>query len=102
MWPSSSPIHLLQGPDVPVTTDLCYVRWHGRSGPGYEYSTKELEEWAGILQRLPVDNVYGYFNNDVGAMAPRNALALQNLFHRSSKRESPVRTSDLELYLMMD
>jgi uncharacterized protein YecE (DUF72 family) len=65
--------------DVPVTSDLSYVRWHGRSGPGYEYSTEDLENWAEVLERLPVKNVYGYFNNDVGAKAPRNALALQDL-----------------------
>ena len=65
--------------DVPLTADMCYVRWHGRSGPEYEYSARELERWSMILRRLPVDNVYGYFNNDVGAKAPRNALALQNL-----------------------
>lgn len=65
--------------DIPATADFCYVRWHGRSGPGSDYSTKELEQWAELLQRLPVDEVNGYFNNDVGGRAPRNALALKNI-----------------------
>ncbi len=65
--------------DAVVTADLCYIRWHGRSGPGYAYSMEELKVWAGILLDLPVDSVFGYFNNDVGAAAPRNALALQHI-----------------------
>jgi uncharacterized protein YecE (DUF72 family) len=58
---------------------MSYVRWHGRSGPGYEYATKELERWAELLNQLPVDQVYGYFNNDVGGWAPRNALAMNDI-----------------------
>jgi len=64
-------------PSRPITTaDHTYIRWHGRSGPGYEYSDEELEEWASMVEQLPSRSIYGYFNNDRGGAAPRNAMAL--------------------------
>jgi uncharacterized protein YecE (DUF72 family) len=67
---------------LPVTADFAYVRWHGRTGPGYEYGEKELVEWAGVLESLQADRVHGYFNNDQGGAATRNATALSSLLSR--------------------
>ncbi|WP_019176861.1 DUF72 domain-containing protein [Methanomassiliicoccus luminyensis] len=57
------------------TAPFAYVRWHGRSA-SYSYTADELENWARLLASLNVDDVYGYFNNDAGARAPRNAATL--------------------------
>jgi uncharacterized protein YecE (DUF72 family) len=74
------------GPEVRSTADLCYVRWHGRQGPGYVYPRSELKKWAELLQSLSTDRVFGYFNNDVGAAAPRNARSLLGLLHSGSAK----------------
>jgi uncharacterized protein YecE (DUF72 family) len=73
--------------DVRMTSDLCYVRWHGRGSPSYRYTRAELEGWADFLQELPVGRVFGYFNNDVGAAAPHNARTLQDLLPEPRKVE---------------
>ena len=56
-----------------------YVRFHGPSGAYHgSYSPSDLREWAQrvrVWTRAGLD-VYAYFNNDVGGMAPRNAAAL--------------------------
>jgi uncharacterized protein YecE (DUF72 family) len=70
-----------------MTSDLCYVRWHGRGSPSYRYTRAELEGWADFLQELPVGRVFGYFNNDVGAAAPHNARTLQDLLPEPRKVE---------------
>ncbi len=59
-----------------ATAPFAYVRWHGRTGADYDYSEEELRAWARELDDLPVDEVYGYFNNDVGAHAPYDAMDL--------------------------
>jgi uncharacterized protein YecE (DUF72 family) len=59
-----------------------YVRFHGASGTySGSYPDSRLGDWAtwlGLQQRSGAD-VYGYFNNDVGGHAPRNALTLRRL-----------------------
>lgn len=69
-----------------VTTDLVYVRLHGdtelyTSG----YSESALRTWASKIDdwRAQAD-VYVYFDNDVHAHAPRDAMALKSLVARSS------------------
>ena len=60
-----------------VTAPFSYVRWHGRgSWYNYDYSQEEVEEWADTLKDLPVNAVYGYWNNDVNANAPRNCQSM--------------------------
>ena len=59
-----------------------YVRFHGASGRyAGGYSADHLASWAEWLdqpRREGID-VYGYFNNDTGGHAPRDALALRAL-----------------------
>jgi uncharacterized protein YecE (DUF72 family) len=61
---------------------LVYVRFHGANGH-YDggYSDGRLESWAEWLQaqRRQGDDVYAYFNNDIGGHAPRNAVTLRRL-----------------------
>jgi uncharacterized protein YecE (DUF72 family) len=63
-----------------VTSDVAYVRLHGR-GQWYahDYSLQELREIADLarrMEKLGAKQVYIFFNNDVNAYAPRNALTL--------------------------
>jgi uncharacterized protein YecE (DUF72 family) len=61
---------------------LAYVRWHGR-GPGaghdHRYTREELAAWIPRVRELRTRaaTVLGFFNNDIGAAAPVNALQLR-------------------------
>ncbi|QOJ78467.1 DUF72 domain-containing protein [Infirmifilum lucidum] len=68
-------------PDLVVTSDFAYVRWHGRGERPwyyYHYTPEELREWAPRIQRLAeqVKLVLGYFNNHFRGFAPHNALQM--------------------------
>lgn len=67
---------------VVPTTDFLYVRFHGlgRRLYDYDYSRKELLQWVEKLKpHLSRRELYAFFNNDVGATAPRNAEAFRAL-----------------------
>jgi uncharacterized protein YecE (DUF72 family) len=66
-----------------LTADFAYVRLHG-PGPGpYQgsYSHDALSEWARRIRAWAKDlkAVYVYFDNDMAAFAPHNALELKRL-----------------------
>ena len=70
-----------------VTSSFVYVRFHGSHGsPKYTgtYSDDVLEGWADWLAaRMEAGaGVYGYFNNDVGGHAPRDAVRLREMIRR--------------------
>jgi uncharacterized protein YecE (DUF72 family) len=72
-------------PDVIVTTDFLYVRWHGL-GPElykYNYSDQELANWADRLgPHLPGRTLYAFFNNDYDGHAINNAMAFSSLISK--------------------
>jgi uncharacterized protein YecE (DUF72 family) len=68
-------------PEVHLTADFLYVRWHGHGEKpwyNYEYARKELEPWIARLEKArgEVPVVYGYFNNHYHGFGPKNALEL--------------------------
>ena len=71
----------VRGP-LRATATFAYVRFHG-SGSRYggNYSDQALEDWAERLGNLAsgLDEVWIYFNNDLGGHAPRNAMTLREL-----------------------
>jgi len=68
-------------PEVHVTADFTYFRWHGRGKQpwfDYRYSEQELDEWVPKVRETAgkVKKVYGYFNNHYHGYAPENCLYL--------------------------
>lgn len=66
-------------PEMRVTSDIAYFRWHGRgSRPwyNYRYKTEELEPWVPRVKQVArkVKTVYGYFNNHYHGYAVENCL----------------------------
>lgn len=62
-----------------VTADFVYVRLHGAAALyASGYSSTELDEWATKIAawRDAGHDVYGYFDNDIEAHAPADAIAL--------------------------
>jgi uncharacterized protein YecE (DUF72 family) len=69
----------LLAPEVHVTSNIAYFRWHGRGTRpwyNYRYKTEELEPWIPKLQETTrkVDKVFGYFNNHYHGYAVENCL----------------------------
>jgi len=68
-------------PDVHLTADFAYFRWHGKGSKiwfDYRYSDEELDEWVAKVQDTAgaVKKVYGFFNNHYHGYAPENCLQL--------------------------
>jgi uncharacterized protein YecE (DUF72 family) len=68
-------------PEVHVTADFTYFRWHGRGKQpwfDYRYSEQELDEWVPKVRETAgkVKKIYGYFNNHYHGYAPENCLYL--------------------------
>lgn len=66
-------------PEVQVTADFAYFRWHGhgqRPWYNYHYSDEELEKWVPKVKEVEkeVKTVYGYFNNHFHGYAVENCL----------------------------
>ncbi len=61
-----------------LTSDIAYVRWHGRGEKtwyNYRYSKEELSAWIPKLKEMSQDaDVYGYFNNHYHGYAPENCV----------------------------
>jgi uncharacterized protein YecE (DUF72 family) len=71
----------LLAPEVHLTADFAYFRWHGRGDDpwfDYKYTTEELDRWVPEVEEAAkkVKRVYGYFNNHFHGYAPENCLYL--------------------------
>ena len=72
-------------PQRAAVGSFVYVRFHGfEQRYGGRYSDERLEDWAEWLTARAAEgkDVFGYFNNDVGGHAPRDALRLRTLLDR--------------------
>lgn len=81
-------------PVAAATSQIGYVRFHGRNGETwnakvssaaerfkYLYSREDLSEWIDRVRHLEerTDRVYAMFNNCYGDYAPRNALMFREM-----------------------
>ena len=68
-------------PEVHLTADFAYFRWHGKGEKiwfDYHYSSKEIDVWVPKVQEASksVKKVFGFFNNHYHGYAPENCLYL--------------------------
>jgi uncharacterized protein YecE (DUF72 family) len=56
-----------------VTGGWTYVRFHQGTETGPDYRLEKLRRWADRIAQMPIEGGYGYFNNDPGAAAVRDA-----------------------------
>ncbi len=93
-------------PEVHITADFAYFRWHGRGKDiwfDYRYSPAELEPWVLKINETAskVKKIYGYFNNHYHGYAPENCLQLIERIgllsedQRKSKEKIAVKQSQL-------
>jgi len=93
-------------PEVHLTTDFTYFRWHGRGERpwfNYRYSKEELEPWIPKVKETAekIKTVYGYFNNHFHGYAPENCLYLIEKLgllteeQKKAKQKASIRQSQL-------
>ena len=96
-------------PEVHLTTDFTYFRWHGRGEKpwfDYLYEKKEIDEWIPKVEDTTkrVKIVYGYFNNHFHGYAPENCLYLIEKLgllseeQKKTKQKTAIRQSQLESF----
>jgi len=65
-------------PEIRLTSDIAYVRWHGRGKKmwyNYRYSKDELAAWVPKVKEMSRKaEVYGFFNNHYHGYAPENCI----------------------------
>lgn len=70
-------------PDELITTNkIGYIRFHGEGKNWYDYyyTSDQLKTWRDKILQADLEEVYLYFNNDIGANAVENAMQLKKLF----------------------
>ncbi|MGZ7118614.1 MAG: DUF72 domain-containing protein [Methanobacterium sp.] len=67
--------------ELMITSDIGYVRFHGKGQERYRYnySDEELKKWAGKMKKSGLKNIFCYFNNDYNANAPKNCMTLKGI-----------------------
>lgn len=71
----------LQYDEVFSISKRVYLRLHGKyTWYDYLYNDEELKEFKAKIQTAKPDQAFVFFNNDVGAQAPRNARQMIDLF----------------------
>ncbi len=83
-------------PDIEITTNFAYFRWHGRGKKpwyNYHYSEDELKEWVPKIQEAQesVNVVYGYFNNHYHGYAPENCLDILDMLGVATPLQNETR-----------
>jgi len=71
-------------PEVHVTSDIGYIRWHGhgeRPWYDYQYSQQQLQDWVPKIKtvRENTKKTFGIFNNHFHGYAPENCLQIMDM-----------------------
>jgi len=85
-------------PTVKVTSDLAYVRWHGRGERPwyyYLYEQEELEPWVEKVKETEkqAEKVFGYFNNHYHGYAVRNCLQFAEMIGELTEEQREAKES---------
>ncbi len=82
-------------PESIVTSDIAYVRWHGRSKTmwyNYRYSKEELKPWVPKIKEMSRSaDVYGYFNNHYHGYAPENCVDVLEMLGIASPEQKHIK-----------
>ncbi|WAM22813.1 MAG: DUF72 domain-containing protein (plasmid) [Candidatus Methanoperedens sp.] len=81
--------------DIRLTSDIAYVRWHGRGKNmwyNYRYSRDELAAWVPKVKEMSQKaEVYGFFNNHYHGYAPENCLDVLEMLGMATLEQKEAR-----------
>jgi uncharacterized protein YecE (DUF72 family) len=85
-------------PEVQVTSNFAYFRWHGhgmRPWFNYRYKVEELKPWMPKVRKVAkgVKKVYGYFNNHFHGYAVENCLQVLEMLGVLTPEQSEAKTA---------
>jgi len=83
-------------PIVKITSDIAYVRWHGKGERPwyyYLYEPEELEPWVEKIKEVEkqAEKVFGYFNNHYHGYAVKNCLQFAEMMGGLSEEQKEVK-----------
>jgi uncharacterized protein YecE (DUF72 family) len=83
-------------PVVKVTSDIAYVRWHGKGERPwyyYLYEPEELEPWVEKVEEAErqAEKVFGYFNNHYHGYAVKNCLQFAEMIGDLSEEQKEAK-----------
>ena len=83
-------------PETVVTSDIAYIRWHGRGKRpwyNYRYDLSELESWVDKVESVSskAKTVYGYFNNHYHGYAVENCVQMLELLGLATPAQTKIR-----------
>ena len=82
-------------PEVRLTSDIAYIRWHGRGEKmwyNYRYSKDELVAWIPKLKEMSQSaDIYGYFNNHYHGYAPENCIDVLEMLEVAKPEQKEAR-----------
>jgi uncharacterized protein YecE (DUF72 family) len=82
-------------PEIRLTSDIAYVRWHGRGKKmwyNYRYLKRDLELWIPKLKEMSQNaDVYGYFNNHYHGYAPENCIDVLEMLGMATPEQKEMR-----------
>jgi len=83
-------------PEIHITTDFAYMRWHGkgrRPWYNYLYKPEELEPWVPKVKQVSdsTEEVYGYFNNHFHGYAVENCLQILEMLGELSPEQAEAK-----------
>jgi len=96
-------------PEVHITANFAYFRWHGRSRRpwyNYRYSEKELKEWVPKINEAGkrAEKIYGYFNNHFHCYAVENCIEFMQMLKIAKPEHEKIkrRIIDYNLFGNLD
>jgi len=80
-------------PDLKVTSDLSYFRWHGHGRHpwyDYRYTLDELKPWIPKIKEAEKssEHIYGFFNNHYHGYAVENCLQILDMLGEITQPQS--------------
>lgn len=90
-------------PEIHITSDIAYFRWHGhgaRPWYNYRYSIEELEPWIPKVRETAekVDKIFGYLNNHYHGYAVENCLQILDMLSNLTPDQTKAK-NHVENYL---
>ncbi len=87
---------LLLPPEVHLTADFAYFRWHGRNPKlwyDYHYAEEELQEWVPRLEETQrkSDKIYGYLNNHFHGYAIENCIEILEMLNIAKPEHTKIK-----------
>ena len=91
-------------PEMHVTANFAYFRWHGRSRRpwyNYHYSEEELKEWVPKVNeaRKKTEKIYGYFNNHFHGYAVENCIEFMQMLNVAEPKHEKIKRKIIEYNL---